>query len=101
MPVVPPTERTLVARLAAHESWAQTEDRAARTAPARAALEARFLEMAGGDALRAASLRKAHYARLALRAHQARRRNREAREAQAAESAKARAARIAADTSRG
>ncbi|GAB3435043.1 hypothetical protein GCM10027517_03790 [Phycicoccus ginsengisoli] len=68
-----PTERTMQARLAAHESWAQTPDRAARTAPARAALEAKFLAEAGGDPVRAANGRKAYYARLALKSAQARR----------------------------
>lgn len=53
-------------QLAAHESWAQTKDRAARTAPARAGLEARFLREADGDPARAESIRKAYFARLAL-----------------------------------
>lgn len=76
-----PSERVLRARLAVHESWANTEDRAARTAPARAARDAKFLEQAGGDPVKAAHLRKAHFARLALKSAQARRRNREARKA--------------------
>jgi len=76
-----PAERSLAARLASHESWAQTTDRAARTAPARAGLDAKFLAEAGGDPIRAAHLRKAHFARLALKSAQARRRNREVREA--------------------
>lgn len=75
------TERTLAARIAAHESWAQTTDRTARTAPARAALDQKFLTEAGGDPVRAESLRKAYYSRLALKSAQARRRNREARQA--------------------
>ena len=37
-----PASRSLQARIAAHESWARTADRAARTAPARAGLDARF-----------------------------------------------------------
>ena len=37
-----PTTRRLAAQVAAHESWANTSDRAARTAKARAALQARF-----------------------------------------------------------
>jgi len=74
-------ERTLRARLAAHDSWAQTADRTARTAAARAALDAKFLEQAGGDPVRAEHLRKAHYARMALKSAQARRHNREARAA--------------------
>ena len=44
-------ERQLVARIAAHESWAHTENRNARTAPARAALDAKFLETARADIL--------------------------------------------------
>lgn len=66
-------ERRLRAQIAAHESWANTENRAARTAAARAALDAKFLEQANGDPVRAAHLRKAHFARLALRSAQARR----------------------------
>ena len=71
------TERRLRAMVAAHESWAQTHDRSARTAPARRALEAKFLEEAGGDPVRAEHLRKAHFARLALKSAQARRKARE------------------------
>jgi len=70
-------ERVLRARIAAHESWARTSDRSARTAPARAALERRFLEQADGDPVRAEHLRKAHFARLALKSAQARRRIKE------------------------
>ena len=68
-----PSERQLAARVAAHESWASTPNRTARTAPARAALDAKFLEQADGDPVRAEHLRKAHYARLALKSAQARR----------------------------
>jgi hypothetical protein len=69
-----PAERSLRAQIAAHESWAQTEDRAARTAKARQALEDKFLTEAGGDPKRAESLRKAYFARMALKSAQARRR---------------------------
>lgn len=69
-----PTELSLAGRIAAHASWAQTVDRSARTAPARAALDAKFLAQADGDPVRAASYRKAHFARLALRSVQSRRR---------------------------
>jgi hypothetical protein len=69
-----PNERSLRAQIAAHESWAQTEDRSARTASARNAFEDKFLEEADGDPKRAASLRKAYFARLALKSAQARRR---------------------------
>lgn len=68
------SERSLHAQIAAHESWAATPDRAARTAPARAALDAKFLQQADGDPVRAAHLRKAHFARLALKSAQSRRR---------------------------
>lgn len=60
-------------QIAAHESWANTPDRSARTAAARAATEAKFLAEAGGDPVRAASLRSAHYARLAFASAKARR----------------------------
>ena len=69
-------ERRLRAQIHAHESWARTEDRPARTLPARLAAEARFLKMADGDPQRAESLRKAHYAKMALKSAQARRRRR-------------------------
>jgi len=80
------SERHLVAQIAAHQSWANTEDRAARTARARAALDAKFLTEAGGDPVRAQHLRKAHFARMALRSARARRKIKElTAEAQAAE----------------
>lgn len=71
-------ERKLSASIAAHTSWANTEDRSARTAPARRALDDKFLREAGGDPRRAEHLRKAHFQRLALKSAQARRRAREA-----------------------
>jgi hypothetical protein len=67
------SERSILGRLGAHQSWANTTDRTARTAPARAALEQKWLDQAGGDPQRAASLKKAYYARLALKSAQARR----------------------------
>jgi len=80
------SERKLRASIAAHESWAATPNRTARTAPARAALDAKFLAEAEGDPVRAAHLRKAYFARLALKSAQARRKARELTEtAQAAE----------------
>ena len=63
----------LLRAAAAHESWAATADRTARTAPARAALEAKFLEQAEGDPVRAEHLRKAYYLRLAAKSVAARR----------------------------
>ncbi|WP_418060765.1 hypothetical protein [Pimelobacter simplex] len=66
-------ERTEHATRAVEASWRKTSDRAARTAAARAARDAKFLEEAGGDPVRAEHLRKAHFSRLALKSHQARR----------------------------
>ena len=71
------------ARLAAHESWAATPDRAARTAAARAGLLARF-EREARDRLgpeasdrqvadAAESARRAHYARMSAAGVAARR----------------------------
>lgn len=68
------TERRLSAQIAAHESWAATLDRSKRTAPARAALDQKFLAEAEGDPVRAEHLRRAHFKRLALKSAQARRR---------------------------
>lgn len=95
MPKAPATERRLSAQIAAHESWAATPDRSARTAPARAALMAKFEHQADPEgtllpaerARRAEHLRKAHFQRLALKSAQSRRRAKDATEtAQAAES---------------
>jgi hypothetical protein len=72
-----PAEKSLAGKIGAYQSWANTENRAARTAPARAAHDQRFLDAAGGDPVRAALLRKAHFARLALKSAQARRKVRE------------------------
>lgn len=77
--------------MAADLSWANTPDRSARTAPARRALDEKFLEQAGGDPKRAASLRSAHFKRLALKSAQSRRRAREATEAATAAEAELKA----------
>ncbi|MFD4432892.1 hypothetical protein [Nocardia sp. NPDC058497] len=77
-----PSERTLQARIAAHESWARTPDRAARTAKARSAMESKFDRIVDPDGLlspeerayRSGQARKAHYTRLALKSAQSRRR---------------------------
>ncbi|WP_194828596.1 hypothetical protein [Nocardia sp. XZ_19_231] len=82
-----PTERTLQARIAAHESWSRTGDRAERTAKARAAMQSKFDRLVDPDGLlspeerayRADQARKAHYTRLALKSAQSRRRGRERR----------------------
>src|SRR5690606_27347294 len=79
------TERRLRASIAAHEAWAATEDRTARTAPARRALQEKFLREAGGDPVRAEHLRRADYQRLAPKSARARRKaGEDAAEAQAA-----------------
>lgn len=44
---IPASEQSLAASIAAHESWANTPNRSARTAPARRALDQKFLEQAG------------------------------------------------------
>lgn len=74
--------KSLNGRIAAHESWARTPDRTARTAPARRALEDKFLREADPEgvlspverAKRAENLRKAFYCRLAKKSAEARRR---------------------------
>lgn len=85
-------ERRLAASIASHTSWANTEDRSARTAPGRQALEEKFLREAGGDSKRAESLRKAHFQRLALLSAKSRRRATEATAAAKAAEAELRAA---------
>jgi hypothetical protein len=77
-----PTERSLRAQIAAHESWAHTEDRSARTANARKALLDKFESQVDPNnelspserAKRAEHARKAHFKRLALKSARARRR---------------------------
>lgn len=74
-------ERALSARMAAHTRWAKTEDRIAATAPMRKAFIERFEREVDPDgkldpaerAKRAENLRRAHFARLSLKAAQARR----------------------------
>jgi hypothetical protein len=72
-----PQTRHLVSRIGAETSWAKTEDRTKRTAPARAALNQKFLDEAGGDPVRAEHLRKAHYLQLAHKSAEARRKAKE------------------------
>lgn len=86
------TEASLRGRLAVLSSWAQTDDRQARTKPGRDAMLAKFEQQVDPDgtlppaerARRAEYARKAHFTRLALKAAKAR-------------SAKAAARRAAAD----
>ncbi|MFZ2515678.1 MAG: hypothetical protein WAW82_08430 [Candidatus Lutibacillus vidarii] len=86
MSVLVSDDRRLIGAIGAHESWARTQDRTKRTLPARQAFEQRFLDEAGGDPQRASHLRRAYFARLALKSAQSRRRARElTAEAEAAE----------------
>ena len=82
-----PRSRALRARMAAHSSWANTPDPAARTAPARAASMARFEDESIADpverARRAAHKRKAYFLSLALKSADSRRRKSAAAELRA------------------
>lgn len=77
-----PSDRSLRARIAAHESWARTENRSARTAPARQAAMDAFERKVDPDrkldpaerARRADHARRAHFLRLAMKSADARRR---------------------------
>ena len=74
-----PTTRRLAAQVAAHESWAKTQDFPTRTAYARAALQARFEDEVDPHrvldpedrARRVKHAKSAYYARLALKRHRA------------------------------
>lgn len=76
-----PAERSLIAAIAGHESWAKTADRPARTAPARRSFNKRFEDQVDPDrvlapaerAKRAENARKAYFQRLALKSAQTRR----------------------------
>lgn len=75
-------DRVLQARIAAHASWARTEDRSARTAKARRALLDKFERAVDPDGLltpaerafRAGHARKAFYLGLSRKSAQVRRR---------------------------
>lgn len=76
--------RQLIGAIGANESWARTEDRTARTAPARQAFLRRFelqvdphLQLPEHERLqRAEHARRAYFQRLALRSATARKRGR-------------------------
>lgn len=75
-----PSERTLIARIAAGERWGREIDRTAATEPARRAFKDRFLAQVPAEvtdpqrrAEMAEHLRRAYYSRLALKSAQARR----------------------------
>ena len=80
-------DRSLIARLAAHELWARTADPSARTAPARRALLDRFEREVDPDGAlpveerrrRTAMARQAYFARLAGASARARKRAAEVR----------------------
>ncbi|WP_373121130.1 hypothetical protein [Mycobacterium marinum] len=69
-----PAEKSLRGKIAVQTSWARTTNRSARTINARKAFDEKFLTESGGDPVRAEHLRKAHFARMALKSAQARRR---------------------------
>jgi hypothetical protein len=83
-----PVERSLRARIGANQSWANTPDFAARTAPARKAALDRFERLVDPDgnlppeqrAKQAAKARQAHMQAMSLKAAAARRKKREAAE---------------------
>ncbi|MCX2934718.1 hypothetical protein ORI20_31080 [Mycobacterium sp. CVI_P3] len=77
-----PSQRSMRGRLGAYESWAKTEDRSARTWPARKAALDRFEREVDPDgvltpqerARRAEWARKAHMQRMAMKSAAARKR---------------------------
>lgn len=79
MPLTP-EQRVLRGQIAAQESWAKTEDRSARTAPARKAMLDKFEKQVDPEgrlslperAKRAEHARIAHFKRLSLKSAQAR-----------------------------
>jgi hypothetical protein len=79
-PALTPEQRSLRARLAAHQRWANTGDRSAATAPAREAAASRFERQVDPDgvlspverAARAESAKRAYFTRLALQSSRAR-----------------------------
>jgi hypothetical protein len=81
-----PPERSLRASLASEASWANTENRTARSQPGRDAMYKKFEDAVDPDrkltpaerAKRVENARKAHFKRLALRSAIARRKAREA-----------------------
>ena len=82
-----PSERALRASIAGNASWANTENRTARTQPGRDAMWEKFYNQVDPDRTltpaerhkRAVNARKAHFKRMALKSAVARRRGKEAR----------------------
>lgn len=79
------SERRLHGQIGAHKSWARTPDRAARTLPARLALDAKWENQVDPErqlapaerAKRAQNARKEHYTKMALKSAQVRRARKE------------------------
>jgi hypothetical protein len=92
MPADDPKERSLASRAAAHRRWGLETNRTAATQAGRDAFNQRFLDEADGDPVRAANLRKSHFASLALKSAQARRKARELTDAAEAAEAELRVA---------
>jgi hypothetical protein len=78
-----PAQRTMRARIAAHVSWSRTNDRAARTAPARKAALDRFERLVDPEGTlddttrrqRAEAAKTAYFQQLAYRSSKNRRRD--------------------------
>lgn len=79
MPPRTPEQHRIASAAGARKSWAQTEDRSARTAKARAARDQKFLDQAGGDPVKAEHLRRAFYLQMQLKSLKARQAKAEAR----------------------
>ena len=79
--MIPKSERSLRAQIAANVRWSRTVDRSAATAPARTAAWQKFEDQVDPErrltpaerALRAEAARRAHFQRMALRSAQVRR----------------------------
>lgn len=79
-----PAERRLRSQIGAHESWARTVNRSARTLPARQAAWERFEKLVDPEGKlpattrvkMAENARAAHFRKMALRSAEARRRRR-------------------------
>jgi hypothetical protein len=81
-----PAERRMYGKIGAHESWARTTDRSARTLPARRAAWERFEKLVDPEgklppaqrAQMAENARKAHFQRMALKSAEVRSRKKAA-----------------------
>jgi hypothetical protein len=79
-PPLTPEQRSMRARIAAHERWANTPDRTAATSPARAAAASRWEQQVDPEqalapevrAKLADSAKRAHFSRMALASSRAR-----------------------------